>query len=355
MGETDELRIFYSWQSDSPEETNLNAIRAALKSAAKKITAARPEIKVVRDEATRDTSGSPNIVSKILEKVEIADVFVADVTTITPAGAKRPCPNPNVGYELGYAVAHLGWDRIIVLFNRALGEFPTDLPFDFAQHRASPYTMAKSDPAALGKLAEFLVTAITAVIEKNPKRPAELRGVPRVKLEHDHDVRNMAWLMSKIHLPTMDDHIDDLPYRISARALWFHEHLVGVVANSLFSVYDPVLKSAVDRLYVNWHAALSHDEQYRDTPGGQVHVFDNPMDLPLPRHRKEVWDQIETARTEMRKALDGILARLREGYIEVDIYETNAKAWKDYVSFQEETKKAFGEKPESPARKKKKK
>ena len=61
MGEIDELRIFYSWQSDSPEETNLNAIRAALKSAAKeKITAARPEIKVVRDEATRDTSGSPS-------------------------------------------------------------------------------------------------------------------------------------------------------------------------------------------------------------------------------------------------------------------------------------------------------
>ena len=83
--------------------------------------------------------------------------------------------------------------------------------------------------------------------------------------------------MSKIHLPTMDGHIGDLPHRITSRALWFHEHLRGVVENSLFSVYDPVLRSAVDRLYVNWHIALSHDAEYRDTPGGQVHVFDNPL------------------------------------------------------------------------------
>jgi hypothetical protein len=67
--------------------------------------------KPVRDETTRDTSGSPNIALKILEKIQAADVFVADITTVTAPGAKRPCPNPNVGYELGYAVATLGWDN----------------------------------------------------------------------------------------------------------------------------------------------------------------------------------------------------------------------------------------------------
>ena len=75
----------------------------------------------------------------------------------------------------------------------------------------------------------------------------------------------------------------------------------------------------------------------------------------MPRERRKVWDEIETARAEMRKALDEILARLREGYIEVGIHETNAQAWKDYITFQKETRQALGEKPDPAERKKKKK
>src|ERR1700731_2223834 len=99
------VRVFYSWQSDSPAETNLKAIRNSLDKAFKLVGKTHSGLKLTRDEATRDTSGSPNIASKILEKIDAADVFVADITTVTPAGAKRPCPNPNVSYELGYAVA----------------------------------------------------------------------------------------------------------------------------------------------------------------------------------------------------------------------------------------------------------
>lgn len=66
----------------------------------------------MRDEATRGVFGSPNIVAKIHEKIELCDVFVADITTVTSPRAKRSCPNPNVGYELGFAVAHIGWDFV---------------------------------------------------------------------------------------------------------------------------------------------------------------------------------------------------------------------------------------------------
>lgn len=188
MANSNEIPVFYSWQSDCPEETNLNAIREGLIFAAKKFKATHPGIKIVRDEATRDTSGSPNIVAKLLEKIELADVFIADVTTIAPPGAKRPCPNPNVSHELGYAVAHVGWDRIILLFNEAFGSFPADLPFDFAQHRANPYTLTTADhQSGSVQLGEILKVAISAVLEKEPKRPAELRGVPRQKLEHDQE------------------------------------------------------------------------------------------------------------------------------------------------------------------------
>lgn len=243
------VRIFYSWESDSPAETNRNAIRAALKSAAKNLEAARPGLKVVTDEATRGVSGSPNIVAKIHEKIELCDIFIADITTVTSPRAKRPCPNPNVGYELGFAAAHIGWDRIILLFNEAFGKFPRDLPFDFAQHRAGTYKSPTTlSTAEKENLAKFLEAAIAMVLDQKPKRPAELRGVPREKLEHDHDVKNMKWLMRKIHMPTMDEHINEMPHKITDDAFWFWEHFKVMCCNFQKAARDRLVESTGRRL-----------------------------------------------------------------------------------------------------------
>ena len=306
------VRIFYSWQSDSPKKTNLNAIRKALTDACKRLEAANPNLTPVPDEATRDTSGSPNIALKILEKIEASAVFIADVTTITVPDAPRPCPNPNVGYELGYAVATLGWDRVILLFNSAIGQFPADLPFDFVQNRASLYKYAPSDPSSKRKeLSALLELAIKAVLDKNPKRPAELRGQTREKIEHDHDVENMRWLMKSLHLPTLQQHIEDLPYAISNKALWFFENFRGVVANNLFSVYDPVLKEALDKLFQGWAQALAHDNHYHDTPNGKLHLFSTLGDISLSGNQQKVWDEIDVGRHNMAQGLKTILDRLR--------------------------------------------
>ncbi|MBX4863612.1 hypothetical protein HJA86_27415 [Rhizobium bangladeshense] len=54
------------------------------------------------------------------------------------------------------------------------------------------------------------------------------------------------------------------------------------------------------------------------------------MDAPLRGEREQAWNEIEAARPEMRKALDDILARLREAYVTVNIRKTNLKAWHRY-------------------------
>jgi hypothetical protein len=347
------IHIFYSWQSDLPKKTNINAIRKALKEACKRLEVANPKLKLVPDEATRDTSGSPNIALKILEKIEEAAIVVADITTVTPPGVARPCPNPNVGYELGYAVATLGWDRVVLLFNTAFGQFPTDLPFDFIQNRASPYHYEESEPSSKrDELSRFLETAIKAVLDKNPKRPAELKGLSREKVEHDHDVENMRWLMEALHIPTLQSHIEELPHLISDKALWFFENFRGVAANNLFSVYDPVLKNAVDKFHTGWLAALGHDNEYHETPSGKTHVFRNPGDMPLSPKRQKAWDEIDAGRQDIAVGLTTILDRLRADYIEINIHKTNAKAWKDYVDFQRDVKKRFDSKPKKHKKKK---
>ncbi len=327
------ITAFFSWQSDSPEETNTRPIRKAIDAAIKRLAIVMPAVQIARDEATRGTSGSPNIALKILEKILNADLFIADITTVTSPDAATACPNPNVVFELGFAVAELGWDRVILLFNKEHGKFPADLPFDFIQNRASPITISAADPASgRDALTALMSFAIRAVIELDPKRPAELRGLSPFKIKHDHDVANMKWLMSAIHIPTLDDIIADLPHMVRWKGLWFFEHARSIENNSLFSVYDPALKAAVDRLFIAWTSAFSHGERYHGTASGNAYIFSNPGDGIFLAHQQKAWDDIEAARPDMRSSLDDLLARLREGFLEVDLNETNAKAWSAWLT-----------------------
>ncbi|PQM26741.1 hypothetical protein CVO77_17215 [Sphingopyxis lindanitolerans] len=326
------VRIFYSWQSDSPSETNHNGIRNALRKAMRQLKPQYPDLTLILDEATRETSGSFNIATEIIEKLGRADIVIADITSVTSPRAKRPCPNPNVSYELGYAVGQVGWNRIILLFNTALAKFPGDLPFDFNQNRASPYALKEgASPTDREKLVGLAFVSIKAVLDLNPKRPSELKGVPREKIEHDHDVKKMKWLMESLHLPTIDELIENIPQRISNRSIWHWENFNGIVENSLFELYDPALKNLVARFHRAWLRALSHDEHYVDNKGSTASIFHHEHRQALRGDEKGAWADILDAREEMRFTLDAILERLRSAYHKVDISKSNRKAHRGYI------------------------
>lgn len=341
----EEIRVFFSWQSDSPAKTNSGAIRSALKVTSEAIEKKYTGVTIVLDEATRNTSGSPNIADKIVEKIDAAQIYIADITTVTEPGSMRPCANPNVLIELGYAVAQVGWDRTILLFNDAIANFPGDLPFDIIQNRVSNYSMAPEmqgapKSAATSALQKLLEVAIQAVIEKNPKTPIQLRGMARERIQHERDVENLNWLLSQIHIPTLDEHIDGLPRYIRDRIFWFWESFKGVVTNSLFHIYDPVLEDAILKLFEGWRATLAFSSRYRQTPGGD-HVFSNPGDSPLNSKQEADWQQISEGASKMSEALQALLDRVRNAYVEVDIKQTNAKAWKEYHDFHKEFDEKF--------------
>jgi hypothetical protein len=148
------INIFYSWQSDLSRRTNQDAIRHALEICRSSLetTSFERKINIQIDEATRGISGSPNIPQTIMEKIRSSDVFVADITTVNKGSLEDPktTPNPNVLFELGYAVGCLGWNRILMLFNKAFGDFPNDTPFDIDRHRAYPYKLSVSDAGKKG-------------------------------------------------------------------------------------------------------------------------------------------------------------------------------------------------------------
>jgi hypothetical protein len=133
--------VFYSWQSDLPNACNRGFIQNALELAAATIAADDSvAVEPVLDRDTQNTPGSPDIAATIFAKIVAASVFVADVSIVSRAENLRPCPNPNVLIELGYALKALGHERIIIVFNRAFGNI-AELPFDLRARRVLSYEM----------------------------------------------------------------------------------------------------------------------------------------------------------------------------------------------------------------------
>lgn len=134
--------VFYSWQSDLPSAGNRNLIEDALKRALR--TIARDEtaaVEPVMDRDTADQAGTPDIAASILAKIAMSDVFVADVSIVNSAADGRLTPNPNVLLELGYAIAELGWDNVLLVQNGSFGG-PELLPFDLRGRRTVVYEAA---------------------------------------------------------------------------------------------------------------------------------------------------------------------------------------------------------------------
>ena len=92
--------VFYSWQSDLPNNTNRGFIESAIEKAIKKV-ASDGEVQARIDQGAQDTAGSQSLHATILRKIESCGVFVADVSLVSKQG-ERHC-NSNVMYELGYA------------------------------------------------------------------------------------------------------------------------------------------------------------------------------------------------------------------------------------------------------------
>lgn len=157
-------RVFYSWQSDLPNNTNRGFIQESLNIALGGMTGET----LTLDSDTRDTAGVPDIGPTILKKIDGADIFVADVS-LTMNTENRCSPNPNVLFELGYALARLGPERIIMLFNSAYGE-TRDLPFDLGFKKQMIYRSDKADTERAGarkELAGRLRSAIQTIVDKH--------------------------------------------------------------------------------------------------------------------------------------------------------------------------------------------
>lgn len=133
---TDSVKIFYSWQATLPGSANRNLIKTSLFKAIEELNKDFPiedRGEATLDSDTANTPGSPDIIRVILEKIDSAAIFIADITLVN-----KTQPNANVMFELGYAMKALGEENIIIIFNEHYGSVK-DLPFDLGLKRAMLY------------------------------------------------------------------------------------------------------------------------------------------------------------------------------------------------------------------------
>lgn len=142
-----EYIVFYSWMSDRPKEQNIKLIRKVLSEDCKRLEK-KLGVKIKIDSDSRGEDGSKSIDENVLKKISSCDLFVGDITPIFPKVSwkwwAKPTPNPNVMYELGFAVSSLGWNRCIMVWNSKYGDL-SKAPFDIRNHTTVTYKKGKQD------------------------------------------------------------------------------------------------------------------------------------------------------------------------------------------------------------------
>jgi len=128
------MKIFWSWQSDTPGKIGRFVVRDALKDAIDKLKQAQDVEEPVRDMLHLDqdiqgVTGSPDLVRTIFEKIDRSEVVVADVTLVGTTIENKGLINSNVAIELGYALHARTDTNVLLVFNAHYGTHE-DLPFD---------------------------------------------------------------------------------------------------------------------------------------------------------------------------------------------------------------------------------
>ena len=138
------MKVFYSWQSDTPRQVGKDFIRQALDIAVSSLEideADRPEV----DQDTLGVLGSPPIAETILRKIRAADIIAADVTLTGTTPSGKRLINSNVAIEFGYAMGAHGDEVLIPIMNTYYGP-QDDLPFDL-KHRRWPVRFSLASDA----------------------------------------------------------------------------------------------------------------------------------------------------------------------------------------------------------------
>jgi hypothetical protein len=175
------MKIFWSWQSDTPGDIGRHFVRDALKDAIARLKQADGIDDAVRealhlDQDIQGKTGAPDLARTILEKIPQAEVVVADVTLVGKTDDGDRLINSNVAIELGYAFHACTDERTVLVFNKHYGTYE-DLPFDL-RHKGGAVDFNLKPEASKDEIAAERRLLTDAFVRK--LKPF-VEGPPRIK------------------------------------------------------------------------------------------------------------------------------------------------------------------------------
>jgi hypothetical protein len=174
------MKIFWSWQSDTPGKIGRFLVRDALNDAIEKLRADNDVEDAPRDihldHDVKDIPGSPDLARIILAKIEKSEVVVADVTIVGKTEQGKGLINSNVAIELGYAFHACTDERAVLVFNKHYGKHE-ELPFDL-RHKGGGIDFDLRPDASKGEIEEQRRVLKDAFVRK--LKPF-VEGPPRIK------------------------------------------------------------------------------------------------------------------------------------------------------------------------------
>ncbi|MCK5581800.1 MAG: hypothetical protein KAJ18_11075 [Candidatus Omnitrophica bacterium] len=203
------LNIFYSWQSDLPNNTNRGLIGDCLEKSLKNIYKKNNSVsEYIIESDSRDESGTPDIVSNIFSKIDKCDIFIGDISIINNDYSGRMNPNPNVLIELGYASSIVGWENILCVFNDDFGR-KEELPFDIRFRKPIGYSTTNNRADAKKALISKLERSIQEIIDN---RLSSKKFYNAIKREVDLGLQAILFDFLKILYFTDPDSFKRLDY-----------------------------------------------------------------------------------------------------------------------------------------------
>ncbi|MEX9888043.1 hypothetical protein AB7W89_18355 [Providencia rettgeri] len=329
-GEKEKVKIFYSWQSSYDERKNRFYIRDALTKAVTHLNEKQSTFIYEWDQATDYSSGSPDILATILAKISASQIVISDVTVIPQNGTpKNEFPNPNVMFELGFAVAKIGWGRIITLLNSSEGHGPKDLPFDINKQRVSLYNSNRDD----GKknLEKLLIFAIELITSNNPAYPNESDPAITEKIKRQSDINTLTGLMNYLDTNILDYYFEALPNIMYFDGSTCWESFRAIFKSSAFYLYDTTTFKILNNIYENRSQLVEAGQFFYDH-------HQNGLDYIFPgRKRYEssdaqmAWDVIGSLSMSLQMELASLIENLKNKFPEIDINKTNSEGRKDII------------------------
>jgi hypothetical protein len=220
----------------------------------------------------------------------------------------------------------LGWERIIMLYNKSFGSFPGDLPFDLDKKRVRTYIIKdKDDKSGKGSLMSTLKQDIDVILKANPVKPTQALAKSREQIHRERDIINIENIFGQIDISAIDSFIESLPEKITDSAFHYLYSFKSIYASNTFFVYDIDVRLQLEKFDELWTRTLSYGSYFSENSIGEI-IFYIPGDNFPSDVARQAFQKLTKEAFELEDIFKCLIKSIREQYHEIDIDKLSADA-----------------------------